>query len=115
MPQWITQEDYIAQFQRILANAGDQRQLLTTYVDALTKQLSTLTEELHQETFWRVFPEILGIDAKLTLLTELVVFEDCSNEDIVQIIETDYKTYFKELCGYDLKAAPKPSMIFHLR
>lgn len=57
---------------------------------------------------------VLGIDAKLTLITELIPFDGFTNEEIIRIVENDYQDYFKELCGYDLKMIDKPSMIFHI-
>ncbi|WP_441316288.1 DUF7006 family protein, partial [Enterococcus sp. PF-3] len=47
-------------------------------------------------------------------VSELIVFDDFSNEDIIRIVENDYRTYFKELCGYDLSMDPKHSMIFNV-
>ena len=114
MNQLKTKTDYIKQFQAALDQAGSERTILTTYLASQCKQLDQLIECISQETFWQVFPEILGVDAKLSLLTELMPFEDFSNEEIIRIVENDYKDYFKELCGYDLKTKDKPSMIFHI-
>lgn len=114
MTQIKTKEDYIKQFQVALDQAEPERTTLAAYLDSQVKKLDQLIEGISQETFWQVFPNILGIDAKLTLLTELMPFEDFSNEEIVRIVENDYKDYFKELCGYDLKMKDKPSMIFHV-
>lgn len=74
--------------------------------DCLGKQfyrLEYLIKLISPETFWAVFPEILGIDAQINLLMELVSLEVFSNEEIIRIVEKDYRYYFKELCGYDLK------------
>ncbi|MEB6088240.1 MULTISPECIES: DUF7006 family protein [Enterococcus] len=114
MNQLKTKTGYIKQFQEALAQADPERTTLAAYLDSQVKKLDQLIEGISQETFWQVFPNILGIDAKLTLLTELMPFEDFSNEEIVRIVENDYKDYFKELCGYDLKMKDKPSMIFHV-
>lgn len=114
MTQLKTKNDYIKQFQAALDQAEPERTTLVTYLDSQVKKLDQLIEGVSQETFWQVFPEVLGIDAKLMLFTELMPFEDFSNEDIIRIIENDYKDYFKELCGYDLKMKDKPSIIFHL-
>lgn len=114
MTQLNTKKEYIKQFQEALDQAGSERTTLTTYLDSQFKQLDQLIECISQETFWQVFPEILGVDSKLNLLTELMPFEDFSNEEIIRIVENDYKDYFKELCGYDLKTKDKPSMIFHI-
>ena len=114
MNQLKTKTGYIKQFQEALAQAEPERTTLAAYLDSQVKKLDQLIEGISQETFWQVFPNILGIDAKLTLLTELMPFEDFSNEEIVRIVENDYKDYFKELCGYDLKMKDKPSMIFHV-
>lgn len=84
------------------------------YLNTQFQKINQLTEIISTKTFWEIIPEILGIDAKLTLLTELIPFEDFSNEEIIRLVENDYRFYFKELCGYDLKAKDKPSMIFNI-
>lgn len=108
------QTEYLENFQQLLDQAGDERMGLQEYLNGQIDRLTHLTQQISQETFWQVFPEILGIDAKLNLLTELIVFDDFTNEELLRIVETDYLTYFKELCGYDLKTNPKPSMIFQV-
>lgn len=114
MTQLKTKTDYIKQFQEALAQAEPERTTLATYLNSPVEKLDQLIESISHETFWQVFPKILGIDAKLTLLTELMPFEDFSNEEIIRIVENDYRDYFKELCGYDLKMKEKPSIIFHV-
>ena len=114
MTQLKTKNDYINQFQTALDESGSERTTLKIYLDSQVRKLDQLIEGISQETFWWSFPEILGIDAKLTLLTELMSFEDFSNEEIIRIIENDYRDYFKELCGFDLKMKDNPSIIFHL-
>lgn len=78
------------------------------------EKLNQLIDGVSKDSFWDVFPEILGIDAKLTLLIQLVSFENFTSKDIIRIVQNDYKNYFKELCGYDLKMKSKPSMIFNV-
>ncbi len=114
MTQWKTKNDYTKQFQKALDQVEQDRVCLTTYVDKQCDKLDKLIENISQENFWSVFPEILGVDARLTLLTELISYEDFSSKEIIRIIENDYKDYFKELCGYDLKVNDKPSMIFNI-
>lgn len=114
MTQYKTQNDYIKQFQVALDQAGPERKNLTAFLDSQVQKFDQLIESISQETFWQVFPEILGIDAKLTLVTELIPFEDFSNEEIIRIVENDYRDYFKELFGYDLRMKEKPSIIFHV-
>lgn len=114
MTQLKTKNDYIKQFQAAIDQAGPERTILTTYLDNQVKKLDQLIEGISQETFWQVFPEILGVDAKFMLLTELIPFEDFSNEEIIRIVENDYRDYFEELCGYDLEMKDQLSMIFHI-
>ncbi|MBO1097901.1 hypothetical protein FQS90_15430 [Enterococcus casseliflavus] len=86
--------------------------VVQAYFTELCQQLEQLIQEISPERFWATLPKILGIDAKLLLLTELVKFDDFSSEDIIRITENDYKHYFKELCGYHLGMETKPSMVF---
>lgn len=112
--QFITKKEYMEQFQKTLEKAGTERKVLAYYLDAQFQKINQLTEAITHETFWRVFPEILGIDAKLSLLTELISCEDFSSEEIIRITETDYRTYLKELCGYNISEGNNPSMVFKL-
>lgn len=114
MTQLKTKNDYIKQFQAALDQAGSERITLSIYLNSQFQKLDQLIESISHETFWQVFPEILGVDAKLTLLSEMIPFEDFSNEEILRIVENDYQDYFKELCGYNLNMKDKPSMIFHI-
>lgn len=101
-------------FQQSLKKKEKERNALSRYMEEQFERLNQLIDGVSKDSFWDVFPEILGIDAKLTLLIELASFENFSNKDIIRIVENDYKNYFKELCGYDLKMKPKPSMIFNV-
>lgn len=106
-----TKKDYIDHFKTIIIRDNTE---LKTYFNNQVTHLNQLTQGISQDTFWQFFPEILGIDAKLTLLTELIQFDEFSNEEILRIVENDYRSYFKELCGYDLITEPKHSMIFNV-
>ena len=109
-----SQEEYKNQFKLEIQLSGRERDTLSKYLNAQFSMLEQLIAAISQENFWYIIPEILGVDAKLSLLAELVQFEDFSNEEIIRIIENDYTTYFKELCGYDLKMETKPSMVFNV-
>ena len=111
MTLFETKKDYIDQFKTRITRDNKE---LKTYFNNQVTHLNQLTQAISQDTFWQLFPKILGIDAKLALLTELIQFEEFSNEEILRIVETDYRSYFKELCGYDLITEPKHSIIFNV-
>ena len=115
MTALMTKEEYKHYSQTAVPKEGAKREALQEYILLQFHRLDELTAMISHETFWAVFPKILGVDAKLALITELISFEDFSNEAIIDIVETDYRTYFKELCGYDLKTQPNPSMIFTIQ
>lgn len=112
MTEIMIKQDYINYFKNTINCAGKEREQLTAYLNEQLCKLNQLISTISQETFWEIFPEILGVDAKLALLVELLLFDDFTNKEIIQMIENDYKSYFKELCGYDLKTKTKPSMVF---
>ena len=115
MSIFTTREDYIKGFTQVFTDTKRDTEDLKLYVTTQVQRLDTLLKDLSQVTFWQRCPEILGIDAKLSLVTELVHFEDFSSEEIIRMAETDYRTYFKELCGYDLSMETKHSMIFNVQ
>lgn len=87
---------------------------LKQYINHEIKQLRKLVESVTISNFWQVIPRVLGIDAKLSIVLELIRFEDFSEEDIIRITESDYKSYFKELCGYTLDTETNLSIVFNV-
>lgn len=90
------------------------RKDLEKYVQKQFELLDQLISGISEDKFWQTVPEILGIDAKLNLITELMNFPDLSANDIIRIVENDYVYYFKELCGYDLNMETSHSIIFNI-
>lgn len=87
---------------------------LKNYLNNEMKQMNELVESVTMNNFWKIIPKILGIDAKLSLVLELIRFQNFSEEDIIRITESDYLTYFKELCGYTLDAETNHSIVFNV-
>ena len=108
----MTEETYKKYFQEAIGEVSEEE--LRFYLEEQFSQLDQLIHALTKENFWILFPKILGIDAKLSLLTELIQFDDFGPMDIIRIVETDYQTYFKELCGYNLSMETKHSLIFNV-
>lgn len=111
MSLFETEEAYKQYFQEGL---GEDNEELHLYLNEQFIQLDQLLEALTSDSFWHIFPKILGIDARLSLLTELIQFDDFCPTDIIRIVETDYQSYFKELCGYDLSMETKHSIVFNV-
>lgn len=107
-------EEYTCYFQEILKDSQESVEELESYLEKQLRKLDQLVQAISPETFWEILPMILGIDAKLILLTELIKFENFSQIDIIRLVESDYLTYFKELCGYDLSMKTGHSMIFNI-
>lgn len=109
-------EMYVDNFYESFEEIKKKRKLekLRVYLNQEMKELRKLVESVTMRNFWQVTPKILGIDAKLSLVLELIRFEDFSEEDIIRITESDYMTYFKELCGYTLETETKLSIIFNV-
>ncbi len=116
MPPVTTLEDYKALFEPTLVKIEKEtlEPQLTAFLEKQFDQLEDYLKRLPTESFWTILPYILGIDAKLALLIELIHLDEFDTSEILRIIETDYKTYTKELCGYDLSMEPPHSLIFHV-
>lgn len=113
MRMFTTKEEYRAYFQEVIKQSK-RGTALADYLSTLWQRLDQLTEQLSKETFWQLFPEILGIDARLAIVTELLKYDDFSTEELIRITETDYRYYLKELCGFDLSGETKPLMVFNV-
>lgn len=110
----MTKENYIKQFEKRILKQRQVSQKIKNYLYSQFLQLNRLVDGISKDNFWECSPVILGIDAKLLLLTELMSFEGFSDDEIIRIVEHDYRNYFKELCGYDLSKEIKESLVFNV-
>lgn len=103
---------YYFNFEKI--KKGIEREKLEVYCEKHLTEFGQLIESISKDNFWEVLPKILGLDAKMNLVLELSRFDDFSADEIIRITENDYKTYFKEICGYDLSVEKKNSIVFNV-
>lgn len=109
----ITRENYQNGFQDFFDDLNKERKQLNNYIAKQFNQLDRIVDQISKENFWLLFPKIIGIDARLSLITELIKWNNFTDEEVIRIVETDYPNYFKELCGYNLSTDVTHSLFFH--
>lgn len=90
-----------------------KRWLIYEYVLSLEKNLSSLLTSVSEKNFWYIFPKILGIDAKVNLLESLINLSTdfcLSEEELIQLVESDYRQINKE--NYVFGEESSKSIIF---
>lgn len=91
---------------------------LEDYSKQLFTELEELITQISPETFGNIIPQVLGIDARLSLLSELahllIEDTDLKPEELLTWIEEDYRSYTKELCGYSLTSITNCSIIYNV-
>lgn len=109
----LTKDEYIRQFQENMPYDNREKKELNEYLAQQFEQLNQLTSIISPDNFWENFPRILGIDAKLTLIAELIHYDynQLPIKEILRLAETDYRVSFKELYGNELLAKNKYSMV----
>ncbi|ONN40434.1 DUF7006 family protein [Enterococcus mundtii] len=112
----LTKDEYMCQFQENIPQDKKESEELNEYLVQQFEQLNQLTSTISSNNFWENLPKILGIDAKLTLIAELIRYDysKLPIKEILRIVETDYRTYFKELCGNESSEKNKYSMLFNV-
>jgi len=111
---FATEKEYTNYFWQELGESCRDTLEMREYVNKQIVRLIELTDNISKTTFWQDFLEIFGLDAKLNLLVELCEIQEFSSNELIRITENDYRTYFKELCGYDLSMKTKNSIIFNI-
>ncbi|MBW9325014.1 hypothetical protein FG877_15930 [Enterococcus casseliflavus] len=114
-------EAYLEYFQKRLVVSGQLTSFpkLLAYYNDLAYQFTTIYEN-HSETVFSTWRQLLAINAKLQILLDLYQFDlltlihDCemTEEDILKMIQTDYKSYYRELLGYGINEVPRWGLIF---
>lgn len=112
----LTKDNFMRLLQENLRKDRRETKELNEYLSQQFEQLEQLTHTVSPDNFWESILRILGIDAKLTLMAELVGYDhdQLSIEEILKLVETDYRTYFKELCGDNLSTNTNYSMVFNV-
>lgn len=112
----LTKDNYMRLLQENLQQDRRETKELNEYLSQQFEQLEQLTHTVSPDNFWGNFPRILGIDAKLILMAELIGYDydQLSIKEILKLVETDYRTYFKELCGDNLSTNNNYSMVFNV-
>lgn len=99
-----------------MSHDKQENEELNAYLTQQFEELNQLISTISPDNFWENLPKIIGIDAKLTLMAEIICYDysKLPIKEILRLVETDYRTYFKELCGNDLSANNKYSMVFNI-
>lgn len=117
--KFINKYVYLDSWEKNLRPFFKQYVIIEDYYNQLVIQMERLIASISAETFWKVFPKLIGIDSRLALLNELVELLKDDNlslepEELINWIEKDYKYYTKELCGYNLISETNCSLIFQV-
>ncbi|ONN44219.1 DUF7006 family protein [Enterococcus mundtii] len=112
----IIKDEYMLHLQESMPQDKRETEELNEYLTQQFEQLNQLISTISPDNFTENFPKILGVDAKLTLIAEMICYDysKLPIKEILRIVETDYRTYFKELCGNELSIKNKYSMIFNV-
>ncbi|MEB5953195.1 DUF7006 family protein [Enterococcus innesii] len=110
----MTEEEYKNFSKESICKESRYESELKAYLDEQFNKLDQLISIISKENFWELIPEILGVDAKISLIIEMSRIEDFSKNEIIRITENDYRGYFKELCGYTLNMETGSSLIFNV-
>lgn len=114
-------EDYLVHFENVLKDEGlfrSSKKITNFYAD-LKKQFQEIYYNCELNLFVK-WGSLLAVDAKLHILLELVYFikldksleVQMSEEDIIQIVLRDYKTYYRELTQIGNCDLPKRGLIY---
>lgn len=116
MKPLLTKDVYMRQFEESMPQDKREAEELNDYLVQQFEQLEQLISTISPENFWEKLPRVLGIDAKLTLIAELIRYDynKLPIKEILRIVETDYRTYLKELCGNELSVEINNSLVFHV-
>lgn len=116
MKPLLTKDEYMRQFQERMPHDKRENEELNTYLTQQFEELNQLISTISPDNFWENLPKIIGIDAKLTLMAEIICYNysKLPIKEILRLVETDYRTYFKELCSNDLSSNNKYSMVFNV-
>ncbi|RBR95431.1 hypothetical protein EB58_00116 [Enterococcus faecalis] len=76
--------------------------------------IKKLISTINEENFFLNLSKILGYDAQLQLIIELLSLniEGLTEIEIIEISKSDYKIFIKDMCGISINEKPPHSLFF---
>ncbi len=105
---------YFERFMTLEMQAIDTKRIkLLEYIRDLQKQMDDLIFKISGQNFWDTLPMVLGIDARVSLLEQ---FEDgqLSEEELINLVETEFHKINQGNFGYRLNEGLSKSMTFFI-
>ena len=70
-------------------------------IQHICKKIQVEIEKVTPENFFQILAKVLGLDAQLQIMLELVELDntDLSDREIINYAKKDYKTYMYDLCN----------------
>ncbi|WP_430611887.1 DUF7006 family protein [Enterococcus sp. DIV0876] len=106
-------------FDRMMAHhlqswRDQQSSLIGQYIEDMIMEFEQIVANINGQNFWRLYPILMGVDARLVLLDSLLSLPniDLTEEELIQMVEKDYTTINKEFCGYSLNEEAHESLLF---
>lgn len=113
-------KQYLSYFDTMVYQANCQTvypKIYSFYQD-LCHQFEVLYMSNNEQLFY-TFSQLLAIDAQLQILCEFLSFDEVDEcidnhgeEEIIQMIQMDKNSYYRELVGYKKKHQPPWGMMF---
>lgn len=104
MKKMETVDDYLARFYSLVFDSTKNRSReIQIYYKKIRKQFYTTCEAV-SPYFFEKSEALLALEARLQILVELLLVRDKFNygytdKEIVNMVETDYSSYYRELTG----------------
>lgn len=111
---FISKEDYLGYYRGL---SNDKFPLVKERIMALCAELESLVHIVNPHNFFEIHAMIMGLDAKLQILSYFMLRSNNSmdlRETEILELEQDYKGYFKEICGCSLKDEVPLSLHFSI-
>ncbi|MGC5455862.1 DUF7006 family protein [Enterococcus faecium] len=113
---YLDEESYIEKFKEMIHIKKNMKRypIIVENIQMLLQEINQLVVSVNEKNFFFVMSNMLGIDAKLQILSFFLEEQDetISEREIMSICENDYKSYFKEICGYNLMETSPNSLHF---
>ncbi|EME3582320.1 DUF7006 family protein [Enterococcus faecium] len=86
-----------------------------SYIEQLHQYFVHIIQDISAENFWHSLPYILGIDSRLSIVEEILSLQNelkIYGTELINLVESDYKTFNHEKMGLKLNEKKEKSLIF---
>lgn len=114
---FLTEQEYFNYFEQFYSDTffSSKYPLVCEEMKDICIEIKKKIKQINSDNYFKTHSEILALDSRMQIILSLINLSELSEQDIVNFSKNDYKYYFTELCGFNIRDKIPCSLYFSIK